>query len=258
MKDFIPLQFPVTLGGDIAGVVTEVGVGVSGVTVGDKVYGQANAVAGNSGAFAQFAATAAGQVAAAPTNLSPAEAASLPLVGVSALQAVTEHIGLQAGQKIFVNGAGGIGAIAIMIAKNIGAYVATTATGDGLEEVKKLGADEVIDFKSQDFAEVLKDYDAVFDTVGNDFSKTLTILKKGGIAVTMGMGADPAKAAELGVTVIGQSTKVTTAALNELTKLIEAGVVVPQVAKTFTLDQIVEAFTAREDGSVRGKVVINI
>lgn len=259
-KGYLHLQFPATLGGDIAGVVSEVGAGVTNVAVGDKVYGSANPAGGDSGAFAEFAVTKASELAHMPIDSSFEEAAAVVLVGVSAWQALVQHIGLQSGQKVFVNGAGGIGAMAIMIAKHMGAFVATTASGDSLEAVKKLGADEVINYKSQNFVEILRDYDAVFDTVGDaeGFTKALSILKKGGVAVTMGMGADQAKAEELGVTVIGQGTKVTTEALNALTKLIEAGVVVPQIGKVFPLDQIVEAFEARENGSVRGKVVLSI
>ncbi|HUC20173.1 MAG TPA: NADP-dependent oxidoreductase, partial [Candidatus Polarisedimenticolaceae bacterium] len=196
MKEMIPLQLPATLGGDFAGVITEVGEGVTHFRVGDKVYGQAGAVAGNSGAFAEFAATKATQVALMPKNLDFDQAASLPLVGVSALQALTQHIKLAAGQKIFIHGgAGGIGTIAIQIAKHLGATVATTATGDHIGQVEQLGADQVIDYKTQDFSEILSDFDAAFDTVGGDeFNKTFTILKRGGIAVSMIARGDEAKA----------------------------------------------------------------
>lgn len=260
MKDMIPLEFPVTLGGDIAGVVSQIGPGVEGFNAGDKVYGQANAVAGNSGAFAEFAATSAGQLAKMPEGLDFTEAASLPLVAVSAWQGIVQHIDLQSGQKIFIHGgAGGIGTLAIQIAKNLGAYVATTATGEGIDYVKQLGADEVIDYKVQNFAEVLRDYDAVFELAGgSEFDKTLTVLKSGGIGVSMIAQADEAKLAELGVRAISQSTKVTTEALEQVSKLVEAGVIKPQVDKTFNLDQIQEAFKARESGVVQGKVVLKI
>ena len=179
MKEMLPLQFPATLGGDIAGVVVELGDGVDSLALDDKVYGQASVVAGNSGAFAEYAVTKVGQIAKAPDGLDFTTLASLPLVGVSALQALGQHINIRSDQKLFIHGgAGAIGSIALQIAKNIGAYVATTATGDGIEYVKKLGADEVIDYKTQDFSEILKDYDAVFDTVGGDDfnkSKNLTL-----------------------------------------------------------------------------------
>lgn len=260
MKDMIPLTFPVTLGGDIAGLVAQVGSGVTGFAVGDSVYGQASRVAGNSGALAEFAATTASQIAKAPEGLDYNSAASLPLVGSSALQALRQHINLQPGQKLFIHGgAGGIGTIAIQIAKYIGASVATTATGDGIELVKKLGVDVVIDYKTQNFVDVLHDYDAVYDlTGGEDFKSALGVLKQGGIAVSMTGQVDEEGAKERGVIAIGQMTQVTTAGLDILTRLIEEGVVTPQVDQVFSLDAISEAFTARETGKVRGKIVVEI
>lgn len=260
MKDSIKLNFPVTLGGDFAGVVTEVGDGVTDFVPGDEVFGQAIVVAGNSGAFADFASAKATSVARKPVNLSFAEAASLPLVGSSAVQALIQHINLQSEQKIFIHGgAGGIGSLAIQIAKYLGAYVATTATGDNIDFVKQLGADEVIDYKVEDFSEKLHDFDAVYDTVGHDdFVKAFSILKRGGVAVSMTAEPDEAKAQEQGITALTQFTKVTTETLNELRKLVEAEAVKPQVDQSFTLDDIQTAFVARENGSGRGKVVLQI
>lgn len=259
MQDSISLSFPVTLGGDIAGVVTKVGQNVTDFAPGDKVYGQAAAVAGNSGAFAEFATTSVGQIAPMPNNLDFKQAASLPLVGVSAVQALTEHINLQKGQKIFITGgSGGIGTIAIQIAQHIGAYVATTVPTEGVEAAKQLGADEVIDYKTQDFAELLQGYDAVYDLVGNEFDKTLRILKKGGVAVTMVAQPNEKLAAELGVSVIGQSTAVTTKRLTKLARLVEAGVVKAQIDAVFSLDNIAEAFASKESGTTVGKIVIEI
>jgi len=260
MKENLPLDLPVTLGGDIAGVVKEVGADVQGLAEGDIVFGQANVVAGNSGALAEYAATKAEQVAKAPKGIDITEAASLPLVGVSALQALNDHIKLTTDQKIFIHGgAGGIGSIAIQIAKNISAHVATTATGEGIDYVKGLGADEVIDYKAKDFADELKDYDAVFDTVGGeDFTKSLTILKKGGVAVSMIAQADEAKVAELEVTALNQMTHVTSEKLTELAKLVEDGVVKTNVGQVFPLSEIVQAFEARESGKIAGKIVIHL
>ncbi len=260
LKDAIPLQLPVTLGGDIAGVVVEVGTGVTNVSVGDKVYGQANVVAGNSGAFAEFTVTAASQVAAMPDNLDFEQAASLPLVGVSALQALTRHIDLAAGQKICINGgAGGIGAVAVQLAKHIGAYVAATATGDDIDFVKQLGADEVIDYKQQHFADILQNYDAFFDTVGgDDFGRAYSILHQDGVAVSMVAEPDEAEARQRGVVALRQSTAVTTNMLGQLAKLVEDDVVTTHVGKVFPLVQAQEAFQARESGSVSGKVVLAI
>lgn len=260
LKDAIPLELPVTLGGDIAGVIAEVGEDVEGFAVGDKVYGQANVVAGNSGAFAEYALTDSGQLAQAPAGLDMQALASLPLVGVSAWQAINDHIGLKSGQKIFIHGgAGGIGSVAIQIAKSLGAYVATTATGDGLDYAKALGADEVIDYKSADFTEQLRDYDAVFDTVGgDDFDRSLAVLRSGGVAVSMTAKAGEAKAGELGVRAITQSTHVTTQALDSLTELVTSGTVKPNVGKVYKLEDVSQAFADRESGAVSGKIVLSI
>ncbi|HAC56491.1 TPA: NADPH:quinone reductase [Candidatus Saccharibacteria bacterium] len=259
VKAMMP-PLPVTLGGDIAGIVLEVGAGVTTISPGDNVYGQAAAIAGNSGAFAEYAVTKASQIATMPTNLDFKAAASLPLVGVSAWQALNEHINLQPGQKIFIHGgAGGIGTVAIQIAKSIGAYVITTATGDGLQLVEQLGADELIDYKQQDFTDALHDLDAVFDTVGgDDFSKSLAVLRQGGIAVSMIAQPDTDTATELGVTALMQQTTVTTEKLAALRDLVEGGRVTPQIGRVFALDDIQAAFTSREAGSINGKVVIEI
>lgn len=260
LQETMPLKLPVTLGGDIAGVVREVGEDVTNVNVNDIVYGQANVVAGNSGALAEYAATKAEQVAKAPAGIDITKAASLPLVGVSALQALTDHIDLQADQKIFIHGgAGGIGSIAIQIAKSLGAYVATTATGEGIAYVKDLGADEVIDYKAQDFSESLSSFDAVFDTVGGeDFNKALAILKPGGVAVSMIADAHDELVKDLKVTAVKQMTHVTSDKLSELAKLVEDGVVTPSVGKVFELNQIQQAFEARESGKVQGKIIVHL
>jgi NADPH:quinone reductase-like Zn-dependent oxidoreductase len=175
------------------------------------------------------------------------------------LQALKQHINLQSGQKIFIyGGAGGIGSVAIQVAKHMGAYVATTATGNNIEYVKSLGADEVVDYKAQDYAEVLHDFDAAYDLVGNDFNKVLAILKRGGVAVSMVAEADEAIAKNLGVVAIHQGTKVATAVLDDLCQLVESGVVTPQIDQVFPLEQVEQAFITRERGGGRGKIVLRI
>jgi alcohol dehydrogenase len=258
MKDYIPLHFPFTLGGDFSGIVTEI-TDDTDFAVGDQVYGQAAGVAGNSGSFAEFVAVKTKNIAKSPKNLDFAEAASLPLVGSSAVQAIMQHINLQKGQKLFIHGgAGGIGTIAIQIAKHIGAYVAVTATGEGIDTARNLGADEVIDYKINDFSEMLTSYNAVFDTVGgDDFIKAFAILKEGGVAVSMSSANDEEKAKKLGITVINQATKVTTETLNILSELVENGTVTPTVGKIFPLLETAAAFKALEAGGV-GKIVLQI
>lgn len=253
-------HLPITLGGDVAGAVARLGAGVEMLAVGDKVFGQATVLGGGSGAYAEFAAAPASQLAKMPAGTTFAEAASLPLVGVSALQALTVHIGLTQGQNLFIHGgAGGIGSMAIQIAKHLGAYVAVTATGDGVDFVKGLGADEVVDYKTQDFQEVLSGYDAVFDTVGgDDFLKTLHVLKQGGIGVSMAGQVDEATAQNLGVTAVSQYTQVTTDMLTQLAQLVEVGIVTPQIDTVFPLADVQKAFEARESGRIKGKVVLAI
>jgi NADPH:quinone reductase-like Zn-dependent oxidoreductase len=260
MKDAIQLQFPFTLGGDVAGIVAEVGDGVEGLTVGDRVYGQAAGVAGSSGAFAEFAATQSGQLAQAPKGLSWEEVASLPLAGVSAWQALGEHLELKPGQQVLIHGgAGGIGSLAVQIAKSLGAHVTATSSASNSGYVKGLGADEVMDYTSQDVSE-LRGFDAAFDTVGGaEFNKLLRTVKRGGKVVSMGGYAlDKALAEELGVKAVAQGTRVTTAALNALRDLVESGAVKPQVGRVFELAQTREAFESLEGGSVRGKVVVRV
>jgi alcohol dehydrogenase len=205
MQRMIPMQPPITLGFDVAGVVTEVGDGVVALKVGDRVYGQASVMAGGSGAFVEYATTPAGQVAKMPRNLSFLEAAAISLTGLSALQAITDYIELQPGQKILIHGGtGGIGTIAIQLAKHIGAYVATTATGAGIKYVKQLGADKVIDYKTQAFDEVLSGYDAVFDTVGGEtYSNSFKVLKKGGTIVSMRQQPNTELMKQYDVTAVG-------------------------------------------------------
>lgn len=256
LKDMLTLPF--TLGGDIAGVVESVGEGVTHVAAGDEVYGQANVIAGNSGAFAEFAATKAEQVAKKPDSLDFPGAAAVVLTGVSAWQALTQHMQLKSGQKILIHGgAGGIGTIAIQIAKHLGAYVATTATGDGLDYVKQLGADQVIDYQNEKFEDLVSDFDAVYDTVaGETYDRSFAVLKEGGIIVSMNAQPNEALAEQHKVTALLQSTKVTTDSLNELTKLIDEKVVTVHVDQTFALDNVQAAFKAWESGAVKGKVVL--
>lgn len=259
-KDYLKLDFPVIIGGDFAGVVIGVGEKVSGFAVGDEVYGQAASYAGGTGAFAQYLAAAIGKIAKKPKNVDFLEAASLPLVGVSALQALETHIKLRKGQKILIHGgAGGIGTIAIQLAKALGAYVATTVSGDDVEYARGLGAEEVIDYKSQVFEDLLFGFDAVFDTVGGETAnKSFKVLKKGGIIVSMAGAPDSELAKKYGVVTIGQNTEGNNERLTRLSELVESGKIKPQVDKIFPIDQAKEAFSHLEEGHSRGKVVLKI
>ncbi|HSW96686.1 MAG TPA: NADP-dependent oxidoreductase [Candidatus Saccharimonadales bacterium] len=260
LKDMVPLQFPVTLGGDFAGVVREVGGEVTDMKVGDEIYGQAPVLTGSSGSMAEYVAVNAANSAKKPTTIDFIESASLPLTGVSALEALEDHIKLQSGQKILIHGgAGGIGSIAIQLAKSLGAYVAATAGTDDIEYVKQLGADEVIDYKTESFEEKIKDFDAVYDTVGGETTdKSFQVLKHGGVLVSMLGQPKPELAEQYGVTVIGQMSEITNDRLNRLTKYIDMGKIKVHVDKIFSLDQAKEAFTYQEEHHPRGKVVLKI
>jgi NADPH:quinone reductase-like Zn-dependent oxidoreductase len=258
-KDSPNLLLPFTLGGDIAGFVKAVGDGVTGFIPGDKVFGQANVIAGNSGAFAEQAVTKTEQLAKAPNSIPITTVASLPLVGSSAMQAMSEHFTIQPDTKLFIHGGGGgIGAIALQIAKRRKAYVAVTATGEDIEYVKLLGADEVIDYKTQDFTTMLQDYSVVFDTVGGDeFNRSFAILKPGGVAVSMTATADPELEAKQQISAYTQSTRVTTVVLDQVREYIEANIIKPRVADIFPLADIAAAFAAFQAGP-HGKIVLQI
>ncbi len=259
MHAMVPLKFPATLGTDIAGVVTEVGRGVTGFKPGDRVWGVGSLLAGGTGAFAEYAAVPAGVIAQAPAGLGFVEAASLPLAATSALQALHEFLKPGPGKKILITGgSGGIGSIAIPMAKAMGAYVAATARGDAVEYVKRLGADAVIDLGKGDLSGG-REFDFVFDNVGGElYKEAFALLKKEGSILSMSAKPDVDLAAKNGVTVLGLMTAVNTARLDQLSRLIAAGTVKPHVHRTFPLDQIQDAFRAREAGSVRGKIVLAI
>jgi NADPH:quinone reductase-like Zn-dependent oxidoreductase len=257
MKD--SLKLPFIPGGDFAGVVKKLGEGTSNFKEGDEVYGQAIVLNGGSGAFAEMAAINTANSALKPKSISLEEAGALPLVGSSAIQALEDHIKLQPKQKILIHGgAGGIGHIAIQLAKALGAYVATTVSTDDVEFVKSLGADEVVDYKTQQFDQILKDFDAVFDNVGGETTnKSFEVLKKGGVIVSMLGQPDPQLAMQHSVTAIGQATQITTDRLNRLTALVDSGKIKVHVAQVFPLERVQEAFKLQETHP-RGKVVLKM
>jgi len=251
LKEWMPLTFPATLSGDFAGKVVETG---------EKVFGSCIVLNGGSGALAQFAACNISNMTPMPKHTDFTQAASLPLVGASSIQALEEHMNLSQSQKILIHGgAGGIGSIAIQLAKLHGAYIATTVRKEHEEFVKGLGADQVIDYETQDFSEIITDFDAVFDCVGGQVTnKSFKVLKKGGILISMLGQPDEALVKKYGVTGIGQFTKTTSEKLKRLANLVDEGKIKPQVDKVFPLEQIRQAFDYLEHGHPRGKVVISI
>jgi NADPH:quinone reductase-like Zn-dependent oxidoreductase len=160
---------PLTPGFDLAGSVVELGENVKHIRIGDNVYGQAAVIRKGTGAFAEYAVAQEDAIARMPDNISFTDAAAVPLAACSAYQALVEHMKIKPGDKVLIHGgSGGIGTFAIQLAKHLGAFVASTATGEGLSYVKQQGADVIIDYETEFFEKSLRDYDAVLDTVGGD------------------------------------------------------------------------------------------
>jgi alcohol dehydrogenase len=260
MQQMVPLQFPSPLGMDFSGIIEKVGQGVSEFRQGDEVYGQASILSGGSGAFAEMALANADAIAHKPKSLSPQEAAGLPLVGVSAWQALVETIGLQKNQKILIHGgAGGIGSVAIQIAKHLGSYVATTVSTNDKQFAKELGADEIIDYKTQTFEELIRDYDAAFDTVGGEtYSRSFKVLKRGGIIVSMLEQPNQELMKQFGVKAIFQFTQVNRDRLTKLAQWVDQNNIRVNVDKTFPLEEAGKALDYQRDVHPRGKVVLAI
>ncbi len=260
MQQMVPLQFPATLGGDFSGVVSDVGADRAGFKPGDAVYGTAIVVGGGSGSFAEFASAKADSIAHKPKSVSHLEAAALPLTGVSALQALTEHMRLTNGQRVLIHGgAGGIGSMAIQLAKHLGAYVATTVKAGDADYGKSLGADEVIDYEHQRFEEVGSNYDAVFDTVGGDtYARSFGVLKSGGVIVSMLEQPNEELMKRYGVKAVSQFTQIITERLSKLAEFVDQGVIKVHVDKTFLLERAGEALAYLQSGNVQGKVVVKI
>ncbi len=262
MQQMVSLQFPSTLGIDFSGVIKQVGEGVSpsDFKQGVEVYGQAGVISGGSGAFAEMALANAESIANKPKRLSYPEAAGLPLVGVSAWRALKENIELSKGQKILIHGgAGGIGSVAIQLAKNLEAYVATTVSANDKQFVQDLGADIVIDYKTQTFEELLHDYDAVFDTVGGEtYRRSFKVLKKGGIIVSMLEQPNSELMNQYGIKAIFQFTQADRQRLTKLAQWVDQNNVRVNIEKKFSLDKVGDALDYQKDVHPRGKVVLTM
>ncbi len=260
-KDMIPVNLPYIPGGDFSGVVSEVGKNVTDYKNGDEIYGTANILSGGSGSFAEYCLVSSENIFLKPTNTDFNSAAAIVLVGVSALQALEENIHLRTGNRILIHGgSGGIGHIAIQLAVALGADVATTVSGENVEFVKTLGVSEIIDYKIKDFEKILNNYDAVFDTVGGETTtKSFSVLRKGGVLVSMLGEPDQTKAKELGITAIVQNTKVNSERLQKLGRYMEDGKVKVNVDRIFPLTKVKEAFDFfLTNSGKKGKTVIEV
>lgn len=281
-KLLLPYKFPLILGHDVAGIITKVGSKVRQFKVGDEVF--ARPADFKIGTFSEYIAINETDISLKPQNISMEQAASFPLVALTAWQAFFEKARLQKGQKVFIQaGSGGVGTIAIQLAKHLGATVATTTSADNFDLVKSLGADIVIDYKTQDFETILKDYDLVLNSQdGKTLEKSMKILKSGGKVISISGPPDTTFAKELGLPWFMKtaffflSRKVKKQAkklnvdysflfmqangkqLSEISSLIEAGVIRPIIDKVFSFEQTNEAMSYVESGRAKGKVIVRV
>ncbi|GAA1075764.1 NADP-dependent oxidoreductase [Tsukamurella strandjordii] len=278
-KQLLKYKRPFVLGHDLSGVVTEVGASVREFKPGDEVYARPRDL--RIGAFAEQIAVAVDDIALKPASLSFAEAAAVPLVALAAWQALVDVADVRSGQRVLVHaGAGGLGSTVIQVAKYLGAHVATTVSTKDLDRARALGADEVIDYKTQDFADVLSDYDVVLDSLGEEnLEKSLTVLRPGGLAISVVGPPDPAFAAQLGRPLFRPvmallSRKIRRRAsklgvrysfffmrasgpqLAALAALYDAGSLCPVLDRTFPFAQTLDAIAYVEQGKANGKVVV--
>ncbi len=281
-KLILPYKLPLVLGHDVAGVVVKVGPKVSQFKVGDEVYSRPDDF--RIGAFAELIAIKQDSLAIKPPALTMVEAASIPLVGLTAWQALIEKANLKPGQKVFIQaGSGGVGTFAIQLAKHLGAFVATTTSAANIDMVKGLGADLVVDYKKDDFEKILRDYDVVLNSQDSEtLTKSLNILKPGGKVISISGPPDPAFAKKIGAPwLMKQIVRMLSSGirkkanhrkvdysflfmrangsqLREITALIESGVIRPVVDRVFPFEATAEALAYVETGRAKGKVVIKM
>ncbi|HCE94913.1 MAG: NADPH:quinone oxidoreductase [Burkholderiales bacterium GWA2_64_37] len=282
-KLILPYKLPLVLGHDVAGVVTQVGPRVRQFKVGDEVYARPDDF--RIGTFAEFVPVKEASLALKPKNITMEEAASLPLVALTAWQALVEKAQIKKGQKVFIQaGSGGVGTFAIQLAKHLGATVATTTSTANAALVKALGADVAVDYKTQDFEDVLRDYDVVLNSQdGKTLEKSLRVLKGGGgklISISGPPDPDFASAikaswlVKLVVRLLSAGVRRRALArrvsysflfmrangsqLREITRLVEAGVIRPVVDRVFSFESTNDALAYVESGRAKGKVVIKV
>jgi NADPH:quinone reductase-like Zn-dependent oxidoreductase len=254
---------PLSPGWDISGVVAAVGPGVTRFEVGDEVYGMPAFPSAASG-YAEYVVAPSRHLARKPANLSHVEAAALPLAGLTAWQALAQTAKVSAGQRVLVHAAaGGVGHLALQIVKSLGGYAIGTARSAKHAVLKGLGADELIDYTTTDFTEVLRDIDVVLDAIGGDYEdRSFQVLRPGGFFVTVAnpFGAQEvaAKAKAAGVRSAALMVEPDYAALEELTALAQMGALRPIVAQTFPLSAAAQAHEVGERNQTTGKLVLTV
>jgi len=258
MKEMLPYAMPWIVGYDVAGTVTEAGGDVTRLKVGDDVFGRADGT--QAATMAEFAAIKESDLALQAKSITHQQSAGIPLAGLTAWQALFEHGALESGQRVLIHaGSGGVGTLAIQFAKHAGAWVATTASARNRELVMSLGADQFVDYSTEDFADVVEPCDLVLDMVGDDtLTKSFDVVKGGGRVVSIKGQAPDGLAAEKGVTFEQFFMHPDSDALATIAGLIDDGTVRPVVDSVFPLDKVAAAFQHAEEGHATGKVIIAV
>ena len=252
---------PFTLGWDVSGVVEEVGLGVAVLKPGDAVLGMLP-YPGHGGGYAEFVTASPRAFVPRPADLDAVRAAALPLVSLTAWQALVDVGGIRVGQRVLIHaGAGGVGHVAVQIAKHHGAFVVATASAAKHDFVRGLGADEVIDYRSSDFAAEVSDIDLVLDTIGNDYGpRSIATMRPGGAYVCLTpanvLSVLAATAEQAGVRSALMLVERDHATLAQIVALVEQGALAVEVAETFPIEQVAQAHTLAEEGHTTGKVVL--
>ncbi|MER7675576.1 NADP-dependent oxidoreductase [Streptomyces sp. NPDC096934] len=251
---------PFVLGWDVSGVVEAVGVGVTVHAPGDEVFGMLPYPFGH-GSHAEYVTAPARSFARKPAGLDHTEAGALPLVSLTAWQALVDTADVQPGQRVLIHAAaGGVGHVAVQIAKARGAYVIGTASAGKHDYMRKLGADELIDYRETDFTEAVRDVDVVLDTIGDDNTfRSLRVLREGGIVVSiLPIGPEELyeEAARLGVRAARMLVEADQASMRAVADLVDRGLLRPTIAGTFPLADAAEAHTLGETGRTVGKLVL--
>ena len=259
LKQMFPWSFPIILGWDVAGEIVEVGQKVKDYHVGDRIFARPETT--RFGTYADYTIVDTNLLAPLPESIAFTDAAAVPLAGLTALQALFDHGSLKAGEKVLIHaGAGGVGTYAIQLAKNAGAYVITTASPRNHELVKKLGADEVIDYHTTDFEEVLTDIDLVFDTMGGEIQKkSFSVLKEHGRLISVLSIEDETLAATKQIEAKAIWLRTNGEQLSELAKLMADGKLVSVIGETFPLTRqgVYDAHALSETHHAVGKIVLD-
>ncbi len=258
LKEMVSYSMPVILGWDVSGVVKSVGKNVSKFKVGDAVFSRPDIK--RNGTYAEFIAVKADEVTFKPKTISHIEAASLPLAGITAWEALFTTAKLSANQRVLIHaGSGGVGSLAIQLAKSRGAYVMATTSAKNLALVESLGADEVIDYHHQRFEEIVKDVDVVFDTIGGEVQEnSWSVLKPDGILVSIVSPPSEKLAAKHKVRSAFVFIEPNAEILMQIAELVDEGKVRPIVGAEFALADIAKAHALSESGHSVGKIVLYV